>query len=346
MKNKDRVFFIKRLSFLTKAGVPVSESLEMIREQTRSKKYIAMFGEIAQDVSHGQPLATALGKFRKAFGEFSINIISFGEQSGILSDNLEYLAEELRKKEALKRKVIGAFIYPMVVTCATIGITVFLMVYLFPKIVPVFTSLRIALPLSTRIVIALSNFIRFQGWWVLILLILAGIGVTLGMRYSPRMRFHISRWILKIPIIGLIIRDYNLANATRTLGLLLRSGITVSDALEIVTRTTGNLVYKFEFDNLAQIIERGGRMSQYLVKRPKLFPEIMAQIVSVGERSGNLPHSLVYLSEMYESEVDDFTKNLSNLVEPAMMIVMGLMVGFIAISIITPIYSITSNLHA
>ena len=145
-------------------------------------------------------------------------------------------------------------------------------------------------------------------------------------------------------MVGDVIKNYNLANSTRAMGLLLKSGITLAETLEITTRVTGNLVYKGEFKKLANVANRGVKMSVYLATNRALFPDVLTQIVSVGEHSGNLSHSLIYLSELYEAEVDDFTKNLSSMIEPVLMIIMGIMVGFIAISIITPIYSITQNL--
>ena len=148
-----------------------------------------------------------------------------------------------------------------------------------------------------------------------------------------------------MPIIGKIMRDYNLANFTRTMGLLLRGGITMGDALPISAKTTPNLVYKKEFKELAVVVNRGAKISTHLSKSRDLFPDIVTQIISVGEHSGNLSNSLMYLSEMYEAEVDDFTKNLSSMIEPILMIIMGILVGFIAISIITPIYGITQHLN-
>ena len=156
---KDQTFFAKRLSFLIKAGIPMRESLVMIREQTRKKGYASILDVVIANVSNGQNLSTSLSKFKTTFGEFTINIIGFGEQSGILSENLEYVADELKKRQALRKKIISASVYPIIVTIATIGIVTFLMVFLFPKILPIFASLKYDLPLSTRIVIAISNFI-------------------------------------------------------------------------------------------------------------------------------------------------------------------------------------------
>jgi type II secretory pathway component PulF len=342
---KEQTFFIKRLSFLIKAGIPIIDSLLMLKEQTKSKAQIKLLDSIIKDVSNGQYLSTSLAKHKKIFGEFSINIISFGESTGLLSENLEYLAEELKKKQALKKKVVGAFVYPAVVTVATFGITGFLMVYLFPKIMPVFKSLRITLPLSTRIVIYLSDLIRHEWFWILAIILLSFGAFYVAIKKSKKFKFYFDKTIFKVPFFGGVIKNYNLANSTRTLGLLLKSGINVSEALPIVEKTTSNLAYKDEFKNLSKTINRGERISKYLKERPSMFPEVIPQIVSVGERSGNLSNSLIYLSEMYETEVNDFTKNIGTIIEPIMMIIMGVLVGFIAISIITPIYSITQNLH-
>ena len=341
---KDQTFFIKRLSFLIKADIPIVESLQMIREQTNSKKFNKILDVIINDVSNGKFLSTALSKFRDMFGEFVINIVHFGETSGILSQNLEYLADELKKKQQLRQKIIGALVYPIVVTLATIAITVFLVVYLFPKIMPIFSSLHMTLPLSTRILLFISNVLQNYGYYIFFFILLLVVVFFIALKKSNSFHYYFDKFTLKIPIIGKIVQYYNLTNSTRTMGLLLKSGISLSEVLPIVSKTTLNLVYKKEFQTVSHIINKGEKISTYFKKRKDLFPDVLSQIISVGERSGNLSNSFIYISELYEAEVDDFTKNLSGLVEPVMMIFMGILVGFIAVSIITPIYSITQNL--
>lgn len=346
MSVKEQTFFIKRLSFLIKAGVPMLESLVMIKDQTRKKGQKAILETVIADVSNGQYLSTSLAKFKHIFGDFSINIISFGESTGILSDNLVYLAEELKKKNNLRKKVLGAFVYPAVVTLATLGIVAFLMIYLFPKITPIFTSLHVALPLSTRIVIFFSNFLINHGFALFAFVVILVVAFVLSIKKIPIIHFYFDKLIMKIPTLGNVVKSYNLANTTRTMGLLLKSGSTLGETLTITTKVSGNLVYKKEFENMSKIVNRGERISVYLATNRDLFPDVLTQIVSVGERTGNLSNSFIYLSDLYESEVEEFTKNISTLIEPVLMIVMGILVGFIAISIITPIYSITQNLHA
>ncbi len=342
---KEQTFFVKRLAFLVRASVPILESLHMVSEQSTSRRYARVIKKVIADVAEGQSLAKSLGKFQHIFGDFGVNIVKVGETSGTLSQNLDYLADELKKRSELRSKIISAFIYPVIIACATLAITLFLMLYLFPKITPIFSSLHMALPLSTRIVMAVSVFL--QNWWIpfLIFLVLFSITVVTALKRSKRFHFFFDQWMLSLPVLGPVVRSYNIANATRTLGLLLKSGVTLSAALPLTADTTKNLVYKAEFKKIAESINRGERISVHLQKKPILFPEVMSQMTSIGERSGNLSNTLVYLAELYEGEVDDFTKNLSSLIEPAMMVTMGLVVGFIAVSIITPIYGITQNLH-
>ncbi len=341
----EQTFFAKRLAFLITAGIPILESLYMLREQSGSRAYARVMDAVIDDVANGQNLSKSLSKFPDMFGEFAINIIKVGETSGILSQNLEYLANELNKKQALRRKVIGALAYPALITLATLGITAFLMVYLFPKIMPVFLSLHMQLPLSTRIVIWLSTFLQHWGLLVILLIIAAIIVFFVMRKRSQRFRERVDRNLLRIPAIGSMIRYYNLANFTRTLGLLLKSGLTFGNALIIVADTSSNTVYAAHARALEHTVMRGEAISPYLAMQSLAFPDILAQMVAVGERTGNLSNTLVYLSEFYEKEMDDFTKNISTLIEPALMICMGLLIGFIAISIITPIYGITQNLH-
>ena len=342
---RDQTFFVKRLSFLIKAGIPMRESLVMIREQTRKSGYVSILDIVIANISNGQNLATSLSRFKNVFGDFTINIIGFGEQSGLLSENLEYVADELKKRQALRKKIIGAAIYPIIVTIATLGIVTFLMVFLFPKILPIFASLNYTLPLSTRIVIAVSNFVTHFGLMSIAFIFFITVVFIITLKKSEKLRFYFHKFLFKIPIVGKIIKDYNMANFTRTMGLLLKGGVTMGEALHISMKITPNMVYKKEFKILTNVVNQGQKISTHLNKQRDLFPDLVSQIISVGEHSGNLANSLIYLSEMYETEIDDFTKNLSSMVEPILMIIMGILVGFIAISIITPIYGITQHLN-
>lgn len=342
---KDQTLFAKRLSFLIKAGVPIVESLLLLRTQTKNKGKARVLDAVIADVSSGQHLATSLGKHNRMFGDFAVNLIRVGETSGILSQNLVYLAEELQKKQALQRKVIGALVYPVFITVATIGVTAMLTAYIFPKLMPIFTSLHVELPLTTRVMIAASAYIRDWG-----LLTALGIVLFIMLFLFIRSRFEAfrkatDRMVLYIPLAGSIVRAYNLTNFTRTLGLMLKSGIKLTSALEVTADSTKNRVYRDACRHMATLVVRGEPISKGLAAHPRLYPDILTHMVAVGERTGSLSNTLGYLGEMYESEVDDATKSLSSSIEPVLMIVMGLMVGTVAVSVITPIYDITQHLN-
>jgi type IV pilus assembly protein PilC len=345
ISTSEKIFLIKRLSYLVNANIPLLESLVVISEQTTQKNVQKILKLVITDVMRGQSLGNSMGSLRKSFGDFLVNVISAGESTGMLGKNLSYLAIELKKQQALRSKIIGAFMYPIIVIFATFGITGFLMLYLFPKITPVFKSLHIVLPWSTRFLISSSDFLKLHGFVFIVTLTVSITALIIFIQKNKTLKIFITRAVLRLPIFGNIVTRYTLAQSSRTIGLLLQSGIPLSDAVPITAQTTSNMVYKKEFEDLSHTIARGGKMSEYFSEHNKLFPDMVCHITAIGERSGSLSSSLIYLSELYEGEVDEFTKNIGTTIEPLLMIVMGLIVGFIAVSIITPIYSITQNLH-
>ena len=342
---REQAHFAKRLGMILRSGMPIMQGLHMLGDQAKSSSSKFIYGHLIMNVERGQPLSNGLEKFQKIFGEFCINIIRVGESSGTLHENLEYLAEELKKKEALRKKVIGSLVYPAVIVFATVGISLILTVYIFPKITPIFQSFKTQLPLSTRALIAISNFLMRDGEWLFLGIIAASIGYVFLLRVE-RAHYILDKILLRLPIFSKLSRSYNLANCARTLGLLLKSDMRIVDSLEIVSKSTRNLAYREALERVSSEVMRGQKISREMLENPSLFPPLFVQMIAVGEQTGNLSGSLLYLSEMYEEEISDLTKNLTTMLEPILMIVMGVIVGFIAISIITPIYGITSSLHS
>ncbi len=340
---RDQIMFTKRLGMILRAGMPIMEGLHMLQEQSSGRSSAYICKSLIADVSNGQTLSTGLEKFERIFGAFSINIIRIGETSGTLHENLDYLADELKKKHTLRRKIIGAMVYPALIVCATVGITVMLTVYIFPKIIPIFQSVKAELPISTKILIAVSGFLGAWGVWLVGGIVVAFIALTLLMRNEIIHTFF-DAILLRIPIFGQLSRDYNLTNISRTMGILLRSDVRIVSAMDLVAGSTKNLVYRRELLRARERLIKGQKISQQFRANKRLFPGIFAQMITVGESTGNLSSSFNYLSDMYDEEINELIKNLTSLLEPVLMIVMGLIVGFIAISIITPIYSITQNL--
>ena len=342
---KDQAVFAKRLAFLIRADVPLLESLNMVMKQTRSSARAKILTGVIKDVSSGQYLSASLAKYQNTFGPFAINLIKVGEEGGILDQNLEHLAEELKKRHELKRKIMGAMIYPAFITLATIGVTALITVYIFPKLMPVFQSVGTNLPITTRTLIFMSNFLIHYGIFIVFGVIAAMIGFTFTYKKVKPFNLVVNRLILAVPIFGHLFQCYHMANLCRTMGLLLDGHVGIISDANITADATVNQLYKREIYQMAEEISRGKKVSEYLESKTALFPEMVPQMMAIGETSGNLSKTLMYLSDHYEGEVSDITKNLSNSLEPILLVVMGVIVGFVAVSVITPIYELTANIN-
>lgn len=341
---KEQVLFAKRLSFLIKAGVSILESMILIRNQTKSKRKRRIYDTIIADVSAGQFLSKSLEKYTHIFGEFTINIIRVGETAGVLSENLAYLADELAKKQALQRKVTSALVYPIFITIATLGVTGMLVIFIFPKIMPIFISLNVTLPWTTRALLAVSKFLAAYGFLTILGTFLGMVLFEVLRRTTRPLQYGMDWILLKLPIAGDIARSYNCANFCRTLGLTIRSGVNLSEAMYITADVTQNAVYKKVYLDFAAHVIKGEMISKAMMQHKNIFPDMLPHMILIGETTGNLSGTLGYLSDLYEAEVDESTKNLSNSIEPILLLTMGALVGLIAVSVIAPIYEVTKHL--
>lgn len=340
---QEKINFARHLSIVVKAGLPLIEGLKIIQSQTKSKTLNEILRGLIMDVDKGQSLADGLEAHKHIFGDFFINIIRVGETSGTLSQNLLYLADELKKAKELRSKIKSAMVYPMVILFATVAITAFLTFVVFPKIIPVFTGLNVELPATTQFLISVLEFSKANGIWVLI----GAVVFVMIFRFSLRMnafRYIVHRSIFMIPVIGDLSVNINMTNFARILGLLLRSGIRIVEAVTITGSTFKNMVYKRNLINATEQIRKGEQLAEYLESKERFFPLLLSGMIRIGENTGNLEDNLFYLAEYYTEEVDNKIRSLTTLLEPVMLLFMGLLVGFVAISIILPIYSISSGL--
>jgi len=340
---QEKVLFARHMAVGLKSGMTMQKSLQMIMDQSRTKTFKKILQKFIDDTNNGMFLSDSMENYKSIFGELFINIVRVGEQSGTLIENLNYLASELKKKKELKSKVKGALIYPMIILLATVGIVATLMIGVFPKILPVFSNLNIDLPLTTRILIVVSAFMT-NYTFLLIALIFAFIAFIWWISHYD---FYKKIWhttILHLPVIGKIAVKVNVTTFSRVLGLLLSSGVQIIEAVNITASTMDNYVYRRELGRGGNELSKGDFLSKYLKTKPRYFPITLVNMVEVGENTGNLTTNLQYLSEFYESEVDEVLKNLSAIIEPILLLVMGLLVGFIALSVITPIYQISQSL--
>ncbi len=336
----DKMVFAKHLAIMIKAGMPLDEGLETLMVQS-SAAMSAKIKVILADVRQGNSLSSALRKIPKVFDSMFVNMVMAGEAGGKLEQNLEIVAVQQAKNYTLRSKIKAAMMYPTVVFFAIIGLIGVISAFVLPKLLGFFTTLHAKLPISTRILLASSQFLVKYWAWILIFIIALVITVKVMGKFA-KTRLIIHQIILKIPIFGKIGRNLNLAIFCRSLSSLLNSGVTIDQALHIVADTVTNDVYKQRITLVYHQVLQGLAMSDILAK-DKHFPILLSRMARVGERSGKLSETLDYLADFYETEVDNVTKNLSTMLEPALLVFIGLVVGFVAMSIINPIYELTSK---
>jgi len=340
----DKLLFAKHLSVMIKAGLPLREGVVTIGEQAKSGSFKKILGDVVKHLDNGESLADSLARHGKKFSDLFVNMIRMGEESGNLENNLEYLAEQMEKSFTLRRKVIAALIYPAIILVATFGLGGALSVFILPKLIPLFKSLRVDLPASTKFLLWFTELIQNYGFYVLGGIVLVVIFFILISRLRP-VKLVNHAVLLKTPVAGTISKNFNLALFARTLGVLIKSGVPIVESLDIASTTLNNLIYQNQIKEISSKIQKGKQMSVYLKTKKNLFPLTFSRMVEVGEKTGNLEESLTYLAGFYEKEVDNTTQKLSTVLEPVILIVIGLIVAFLSISIITPIYQLTRGLR-
>lgn len=345
MTEQEWIIFFKRLAFLRRAGVSLPEALSMLKEQAHTKRTRTILENVYESVSSGKQLSESLNLFSNGFSHTTTYAIAAGETTGTLAQTLERLADTLAKHRALKRKVMGAFIYPVIITVVMVGVIGFLVLYLFPKIMPIFSSLHMQLPFATRVVIGASTFLMEWGLWCGLLVAAVSFAFFIFTKRNMRGKYFFDQAFLRVPVLASLVQNYNVINSARTLELLLAS-VPLSAALARTAESIAHAGYKNAWRDIAASVERGESIAKAMAHKKKYFPDTFVQLVAVGEHSGSLSETLHFLSEWYEGDLEERTKQLSTLIEPVLMIVMGLVIGFVALSIILPIYGITQNLHA
>jgi len=345
LSTKDKVIFARHLAVMMNAGIPLQESLTVIEEQVAQPSLQYVLRSAIADLGDGMQLHTGLEKFPRLFDSFFVNAISVGESSGSLSSTLIYLAAQLEKSEELSGKVKSALLYPAIVLLGALGIGAYLAFVLLPKILPLFVSLKVTLPPTTRALLAVSGWLT--AYWHIALIALAAFLVF----FSLLMRIHRIRYAVYfslhyLPVFGGLTRDVQTAKFARILGTLLSSGVTIVTALNVTAVSISDPVYRAKLERIAKAVDRGGNIGAELRNSQRLFSRTTSSMVGIGERTGRLSESLIALAEFAEHEVDATTRNLSTLIEPITLMIVGLLVGFVALSIITPIYQITQGIHA
>ncbi len=341
---QDRINFARHLSLIIKAGLPLYEGLKIVQKQTESPVLKKVVDSLIVDVNNGKFLADGLAKYEYLFSGFFVNIVRVGEASGTLSKNLLYLADELKRSKELESKVRSAMIYPLVILVATIAMAGFLVFYVFPKLIPVFAGMNLQLPITTRIMLSVLSLLQHYGLYIFGALAVAIVGAWVALKNSKAVKYLADKSLLYMPVVSDLVTGVNMVNFTRVLALLMKSGIKIVEAITITSSTFNNEIYREALTEAEDEIRKGGQLGAFLESRRHLFPPLVSGMVLIGENTGDLTGNLEYLAEYYDQEVDLKLHGLTALIEPFMLLLMGAMVGFIALSIITPIYSISQGL--
>ncbi|MFA6194813.1 MAG: type II secretion system F family protein [Patescibacteria group bacterium] len=341
IKTKDLVIFSRQFSVMISASVPVVESLMILIDQTNNISLKNMISEIAFEVDGGAFLSDALAKRPKVFSEFFINIVRSGETSGKLDEVLSYLADEMEKSYDMASKIKGAMIYPIFIISALFGVGIVLMVYVIPNLTAILTETGAELPLSTRIVIGASDFLRNYS----VLIISALIGLVIAIKfylktYNGRRNIDIMK--LKMPIFGKLFQYIYLMRFSRSLSTLLKGGVTITRSLEIVAEVVGNLIYKELILETLESINDGNPFST-VFEASSYVPKMVPQMISVGEKTGKIDSVLDRITSFYTRESSNMLDNLSKLMEPLIMVLMGAGVGVMVAAVLLPMYNLASQ---
>jgi len=338
---KDLVSFSRQFSVLISANVALVQSLKLLVEQTKNVKLKMAVSEIADDIDEGERLSDALGKKPLIFSKFYVNVVRSGETSGKLDEVLNYLADELEKDYDMNSKIRGAMIYPVFVFFGLSAVGVLMMIFVVPKLTAVITESGGELPMATKVLISVSGFLR-NFWWLIPLF--AG-GVFYGLRYAfkfPEAKFALDRFTLRLPIFGRLLQRIYLVRFTRSLHTLLIGGVNISKALAIVAEVVDNRVYQELILDTKKEIEDGNSISSAF-SASEVVPSMVSQMMSIGEKTGKLDIILGRITDFYTREINNIIANLMTLMEPIIMIVMGVAVGLMVAAIILPMYQMASN---
>ncbi|OGR63295.1 MAG: pilus assembly protein PilC [Elusimicrobia bacterium GWB2_63_22] len=335
--SKDIVIFSRQLSTLVNAGVPIVQGLSILGEQAESPAFQAVIAAIRTDIEAGLSIADAMKKHPAVFTELYVAMVRAGEVGGILDTILERLSGFLESSEALKGKVQSALMYPTVVFSAAGFITVFLIVFVIPIFKDIFGSFGAELPILTRFIIFLSDFLRAYILFVIPPVVLGGWLLKKWMK-TEKGQEKVDALALKLPIVGILLKKVAIARFSRTLGTLIKSGVPILQGLETVAKTAGNKVIEKAIASSRDSIKEGGRISDPL-KKANIFPPMVIQMISVGEETGGLDNMLNKIADFYDTEVDTAVKGLTSMIEPLIMIVLGVVIGTIVIAMFMPMFS-------
>jgi type IV pilus assembly protein PilC len=344
VKEIDRILLTRNLGAMLKAGLSLTRALSVIERQTKSLKLKEVLKDISANIEKGGSLSESLGKHPKVFSNLITSMVAAGEESGTLAESLKTIASQLERAYDLKKKVKGAMIYPTVIVFALLLVGAAMMIFIVPSLTETFKSMDVELPLTTQIVIGISDFL-VQNTLYAFLIFCAVIAAFIAAMRTQAGKRVFETVFLRVPVLGTLMKETNSARTGRTLTSLLSSGVNMLTSIEITTNVIQNSHYKDVLNEARKEVEKGQALAKVFIEAEKLYPPLVGELIAVGEETGALPDMLKEIATYYENEVEQKTKNMSTIIEPIMMLLVGGAVGFFAVSMISPIYSITSSIQ-
>ncbi len=339
VKVQEKIIFTRNLSGMLKAGLSLSRALSVLEKQTKNPAFNDVLLSLHKEIDRGESFSSALSKFQKVFSNLFVSMIKAGEESGNLSGALSEIGMNLEKSNSISKKVKGALMYPAVILSVMVVVGILMFAFVVPTLAKTFTETGAELPGSTKLILGIGNLFSEHLFLTFLTLILLGVGGYFFFK-AKFMQPIFDRIIVRLPLIGTLVKELNTARTARTLSSLISSGVSLTRAVEITQDVVQNIYYRQVLATAKEAVEKGSAFSESFKKHTDLYPIMVGEMMEVGEETGKLSDMLLEIANFYEEEVENKTKNLSTIIEPVLMVVIGAGVGFFAVSIITPLYSI------
>ncbi len=343
IKKKEIVLFTRQLSLMLKSGVSLVESLRAVALQADNDKFRRIILDVAEDVEGGTYFSEALAKFPRVFSTLFVNMVKSGEASGKLSESLTYLAEHLESEYALIGKIKSSLTYPVFIMFLLLCIVLLMIFFIFPTFLESLQSLNVELPWFTRVVISVASFLR-KWWWLILTLLLSSAGILVYYFKTKEGKEVLAKILLRMPVFGKLIKKIYLSRLTENLASLIKAGLPITQALEIAGGVIGNKKYEDIIFDAKEAVRKGESISSVFERYPQSIPNMVVQLVKVGEKTGRLDEALVKVADFYQGEIDRTVSSLTRLIEPILLLFAGGLVVILMLSVFIPIYNTIGNL--
>jgi len=339
----EKLMFTRNLQVMVASGLSLPKALDILSVQSKNKKFSQAILKIEEEITKGKNFSDSLKEYPHIFSELFQNMIKVGEETGGLANVLKILSLQLERENDLKSKIRGALIYPAVIVFTMIGIGILMLIMVVPKLAQTFKDLGVELPLTTKIIIGLGNFLA-NNWLLFIILIVVAVFLFLMIIKTKRGKKIVDAIVLKIPVVSPLVKKTNSAYTIRTLSSLIASGVPIIKSLEIVAGTLDNIYYKTAILDASEQVRKGEKLSAALAPYKTIYSTLVLQMMEVGEETGETSNVLAKLADFFEEDIANETKNLASVIEPALMLVIGAAIGFFAISMVQPMYSMLGSI--